>query len=1037
MRIPVTDDGGPDRRFLRQALAADEAALVEELLTRARLEPAQDERVRREAAKLVEEARRRKSSGDLDAYLREFRLSTQEGVVLMCLAEALLRIPDADTADRLIRDKVGAADWASHLGRSDSLFVNASTWALMLTGRLIRPEGEPMGVFARLLARAGEPLVREALIQALRIMGRQFVMGRTIGEALSRAREQKAYRHSFDMLGEAARTEADAERYFQAYAAAIAAIGKAGEGRGPVAGPGISIKLSALHPRYEFSQGDRVRRELAPRLADLCRLAASVDIGLTVDAEEAERLELSLDIIAAVAADPSLAGWDGFGLAVQAYQKRARPLIAWLAELARRHRRRLMVRLVKGAYWDSEIKRAQERGLAGYPVFTRKAATDVSYLACARDLLAAGEAFYPCFATHNAQTVAAVRELAGGRPDWEYQRLHGMGEALYDQVVGEQACRVYAPVGSHEDLLPYLVRRLLENGANTSFVNRLADEAVPVERIVADPVEMLAAQPAKANPRLPLPPALFEPERRNSRGWDLSDPVTLAQMKSSVDVAETGQYFATPVVGGHEILAGPAQAVRNPANGRDQVGSVISATAEDVGRSVNLAVDAAGDWDRRGAAARAAVLERAADLMEAHSAEFLALLIREAGKIIPDAVAELREAVDYLRYYAAQGRAGFAAPLALPGVTGESNVLELHGRGVFACISPWNFPLAIFTGQVAAALMAGNAVVAKPAEQTPLVAARAAALLHRAGVPGEVLALLPGDGAVGQALVAHPAIGGVAFTGSTQVARAIARILAAKDGPIVPLVAETGGINAMIVDSSALPEQVVADVLVSAFGSAGQRCSALRLLFVQDDVADKVLAMLAGAMRELVVGDPADLSTDVGPIIDAAAREALDAHAGRLAREGRLVAQVPLPESTRHGTFFAPRAYELDRPEWLDREVFGPCLHVVRYQAEHLDGVLDWIEAGGYGLTLGIHSRLDSLVERIRRRAPVGNIYVNRSQIGAVVGVQPFGGEGLSGTGPKAGGPHTLLRFACERTITVNTTAAGGNAALLAMGEEG
>jgi RHH-type proline utilization regulon transcriptional repressor/proline dehydrogenase/delta 1-pyrroline-5-carboxylate dehydrogenase len=1036
MWIPQALEPGPARAAVASALHAEEGRVVENLMEAAWLPPERAGRMQAEALRLVEGARRRKSAGDLDAYLREFRLSTPEGVVLMCLAEALLRIPDSETADRLIRDKVGGADWASHLGQSDSLFVNASTWALMLTGRLMRPVGQPMGVFARLLARAGEPLVREALVQALRIMGRQFVMGRTIGEALRRAADHQDYRHSFDMLGEAARTAEDAGRYFDAYAQAIAAIGAASAGKGPVEGPGISVKLSALHPRYELAQQRRVMAELAPRLAELCRLARQVDIGLTVDAEEADRLELSMDVIAQALRDPALDGWEGFGLAVQAYQKRARPLIGWLAELARGSRRRLMVRLVKGAYWDSEIKRAQERGPATYPVFTRKAATDVSYLACARDLLASPDAFYPAFATHNAHSVAAIAELAGTNRAWEYQRLHGMGEGLYDQLVSERPCRVYAPVGSHEDLLPYLVRRLLENGANTSFVNRVADESVPPERIVADPVETMATLPEKANPRLPPPPQLYSPERHNSKGWDLSDGATLAELRARMEQEWARDHTAMPILNGEEVLAGPSRAVFDPADNRRRVGQVIEAAPEDVTRAVNLAVDAQPSWDRRGGEGRAQVLEKAADLMEAAGPELMALAVREAGKTIPDAVAEVREAVDYLRYYAVQARRHFAGPLPLPGVTGESNALSLHGRGVFACISPWNFPLAIFTGQVAAALAAGNTVVAKPAEQTPLMAAAAVRLLHQAGVPAAALALLPGDGRVGKALVEQAGIAGVAFTGSTEVARTIARSLAAKDGPIATLIAETGGINAMIVDSSALCEQVVADVVISAFGSAGQRCSALRLLFVQEDVADKVLAMLAGAMRELAVGDPADLSTDVGPVIDAAALEALERHASRLTATGQLLARVPLPEGTAHGSFFAPLAVEVERAGWLDREVFGPCLHVVRYPADRLDKVLDWVRSSGYGLTLGIHSRIDSFSQRICAEARVGNIYVNRSQIGAVVGAQPFGGEGLSGTGPKAGGPHTLFRYACERTLTVNVAAAGGNAQLLAMNDD-
>ncbi|MEW5726995.1 MAG: bifunctional proline dehydrogenase/L-glutamate gamma-semialdehyde dehydrogenase PutA [Pseudomonadota bacterium] len=1040
MILPDPPTADPSRDRIRAALYADETACDLALIEASRLAPDARARVEATASLLVAGVREHRSRlGDLDAFLGEYRLSTQEGVVLMCLAEALLRIPDPETADRLIRDKIGAADWAAHLGRSGSAFVNASTWALMLTGRLMRLD-EPEGTLGRLAARAGEPVVREALVQAMRIMGRQYVMGRTIDEALDRAREaeRRGFRHSFDMLGEAARTADDARRHFDAYAAAIAAIGRAAGGRDPAEGPGISVKLSALHPRLEYAQRGRVLRELPPRLLELARLARDAGLGLTVDAEEADRLDLSLDVIKITFSDTSLAGWEGFGLAVQAYQKRARPLLDWLEDLARSQRRRLMVRLVKGAYWDTEVKRAQERGLAGYPVFTRKAATDVSYLACARRLLEAPAAFFPQFATHNAHTVAAVLEMAGGRTDWEYQRLHGMGEALYAQVVAKDGlsrpCRTYAPVGSHEDLLPYLVRRLLENGANTSFVNRIADDKVPVAAIVSDPVAALEALPDKPNPRI-APPAELFPGRRNSRGWDLSDPLAVAELDRALERAGREEYAAHPVIAGSEIVADAPFDLLDPSDWRRVVGQVSTAMPEDVAHAVNHAIDAARGWDSLGGASRADILERAAELYEAAAPELMWLAIREAGKTIPDAVAELREAVDFLRYYAVQSRLKFAGPLPLPGVTGESNHLSLHGRGVFACISPWNFPLAIFTGQVAAALAAGNAVVAKPAEQTPLIAARAVALLHEAGVPAEVLHLLPGDGRVGAWLTADPRVAGVAFTGSTETARAINRTLAAREGPIAPLVAETGGLNAMIVDSSALPEQVVADVVESAFRSTGQRCSALRILFLQDEVHARISDMLAGAAMELSIGDPMLLSTDVGPVIDRQALEALEEHSARMARDGRLLFQAPLPEAAAHGTFFAPRAFVLDRPELLTAEVFGPVLHVVPYAADRLDAVLDAVAATGYGLTLGIHSRIDAVAERIRARLPVGNVYVNRSMIGAVVEAQPFGGEGLSGTGPKAGGPHYLYRFSTERVVSVNTAAAGGNPSLLAEGD--
>jgi RHH-type proline utilization regulon transcriptional repressor/proline dehydrogenase/delta 1-pyrroline-5-carboxylate dehydrogenase len=1033
------------RSSLREAALADEASVVVPLLRAATLSEDSRRAIATRATLLVEGVRTQRSRlGDLDTFLAEYSLSSQEGVVLMCLAEALLRIPDSATADRLIRDKLGAAHWESHLGHSDSAFVNASTWALMLTGRLMQPSAglgtEGIGAtLRRLAARIGEPLLREALMKALSIMSRQFVMGRTIDEALSRAAdwERKGFRHSYDMLGEAARTAQDARRYMEAYSTAIAAIAATSAGRSPAEGPGLSVKLSALHPRFEATQRARVMAELVPRVVTLCRLAAHANIGLTIDAEEADRLDLSLDVIGAVLADPGLDGWDGFGLAVQAYQKRALPLLDWLAEMARGYGRQLLVRLVKGAYWDSEIKRAQERALSGYPVFTRKEATDVSYLACAARLLADPAAFFPQFATHNAHSVAAVMEMAKGRSDFEFQRLHGMGEALYEQIVPAIPCRTYAPVGSHEDLLPYLVRRLLENGANTSFINRIADDALPVAQVIADPVATLAAAEPIANPRIPLPADLFAPQRRNSAGFDLSDPDTQETLLDAVHSVAGRSWLATPVVAGNEIMAGMAEPVLNPADRHRAVGSVIAATDADVASAVAHAHEAAADWDDLGGDERACRLERAADLFEASRPDLLGLIVTEAGRTIPDALSEIREAVDFLRYYATEARRHFAAPLRLPGVTGESNALSLHGRGVFACISPWNFPLAIFTGQIAAALAAGNAVAAKPAEQTPLVAAHAVRLLHQAGIPLGVLHLLPGDGSVGHALVSHPGIDGVAFTGSTVTARTINRVLAAREGAIVPLIAETGGLNAMIVDSSALPEQVVADVIDSAFRSAGQRCSALRLLFIQRECHDRIVAMLKGAAEELAVGDPALLSTDVGPVIDADALATLQAHAGRLRSLGPPLLEIPLGADCAHGTFFAPIAFGLDDLAPVQSEVFGPILHIIPFSSGRLTEVADAIAATGSGLTLGIHSRIGTTVETVRRRLKVGNTYVNRAMVGAVVGAQPFGGEGLSGTGPKAGGPHTLFRFAVERCLTINLAAAGGNASLLTLEEDG
>ncbi len=1037
---PPTPD--PFRRRVRAATRMDEAAAVEALAAEAELSPEARGRIAGRARELVTQVRAaRLGQGGIDAFMQEYQLSSREGVVLMCLAEALLRIPDAETANLFIKDKIGDADWRKHLGSSESLLVNASTWALMLTGRVLgferETEGDLYGLLRGLVARSGEPVIRQAVTQAMRILGRQFVMGRTIDEALERATvlEKSGYRYSYDMLGEAARTEADARRYAESYAHAIAAIGQTAAGRGPVDGPGISVKLSALHPRYEYAKKQRVMVELVPRLMELAKAAKAANIGMTIDAEEAERLDISLDAIEAVSGDAALKGWDGFGLAVQAYQKRALPLIDWLADLARRHRRRLMVRLVKGAYWDSEIKQAQERGLAFYPVFTRKVATDVSFLASAKKLIGDPAAFYPQFATHNAHSLAAVLEMAGQGRDFEFQRLHGMGDALYERIVGDCPVRIYAPVGSHEDLLAYLVRRLLENGANTSFVNRIVDESAPIEELIADPVERWRNLTVKPHPRIPLPRDIFG-ARKNARGVDLSDPDALASLAVAMDSA-SGEAAAAPIVGGAERRSGKSREIRDPSDRRRVVGNVFEAGAADVAEAVTRALGAQPSWNATPAGERAGLLERAADLMEERMPALMALASREAGKTIADALSEVREAVDFCRYYAERARADFAAPLAMPGPTGERNLLALAGRGVFACVSPWNFPLAIFTGQVAAALAAGNTVVAKPAEQTPLIAAAAVAILHEAGVPGEALHLLPGDGPnVGAPLVADSRIAGVAFTGSTETAWAINRALARRDGPIVPLIAETGGQNVMIVDSSALPEQVVRDVLISSFQSAGQRCSAARILFVQGDIAGKLLPMLTGAMAELKVGDPALLSTDVGPVIDEAARAALHEHAVRMEREGELLYRAPLGPETAHGTFVAPQAFKIDRLDRLTREVFGPILHVISYSADRLDQVLDAVNATGYGLTLGIHSRIDETVRRIHARLRVGNAYVNRSMIGAVVGVQPFGGEGLSGTGPKAGGPRYLHRFATERTLSIDTTAAGGNASLMSLQED-
>ena len=1031
------------RQHITAATLRDEALHLEDLLAAARLPDAEQEQVQAVAVSLVQRTRVRAADPAMvEAFMREYDLSSEEGVLLMCVAEALLRIPDQDTANKLIRDKLGDADWDAHVGRSSSVLVNASTWGLMLTGRMVSLADETresaIGAFRRLLGRMGEPAIRMAVRQAMRIMGHQFVMGRNIGEALERSRkgDNAAYRYSFDMLGEGAFTARTAARYLEAYRQAISAIGSGGPYPDVFAAPSISVKLSALHPRYEFAKRQRVMAELVPGILELARLAKAQGIGFTIDAEESERLELSLDVIAAVFSDPSLDGWEGYGLAVQAYLKRAPMVLDFLIDLARRTGRRMPVRLVKGAYWDSEIKKAQTEGLPGYPVFTRKPNTDVSYLACARKMLEATDALYPMFATHNAQTIAAVHHFARGRP-FEFQRLHGMGDHLYAETIGPAhlgvPCRVYAPVGSHEDLLPYLVRRLLENGANSSFVNRITDESLPPGELVADPVAAVAAFASKPHPNIPQPSAIFG-DRKNSMGVNMSNDQELGELAAKVN-ATVKQWRAGPLVPG-TVGSGATIPVTNPADRRETIGAWQASDAAQVEKALLNATASFTHWDQQPADARARMLERAADLMEEQMPELIALCVKEAGKSLSASVAEVREAVDFCRYYAVQARKLFGQPEILPGPTGESNQLQLHGRGVFVCISPWNFPLAIFMGQVAAALAAGNTVIAKPAEQTNLTAHFAVSLLHQAGVPASVLQFLPGDGAtVGAALTRDPRVNGVVFTGSTETAWAINRALAARQAALATLIAETGGQNALIADSSALPEQLVKDAMTAAFDSAGQRCSAARILFVQSDIADKVIDMLSGAMDELVVGDPGLLSTDVGPVIDEDARALLVKHAERMDREARLIKAVQLGESCAHGSFFAPRAYELNSLSQLDREVFGPVLHVIRYEARDLDKVLAQINATGYGLTLGIHSRIDATVQHIVRNVRVGNCYVNRNQIGAVVGVQPFGGEGLSGTGPKAGGPHYLLKFASERTLTINTTASGGNASLLTLAE--
>ncbi len=1026
----------PDRHAIDRVLFENETSLVLRLAQQAKLSPQDDLEVTKIAADLVAAVRgNRKSQGSIDAFMQEYSLSSQEGVVLMCLAEALLRIPDAATADKLIADKIGGRDWQSHMGQSESLFVNASAWGLMLTGRIVAlgqdVSTDAFGFLKQLVRKSGEPVLRAAMKQAMRIMGRQFVLGQSIEEALKNV--EPGYRYSFDMLGESAMTMADAETYLASYKKALTTLGAQKTTGDVFSNPSLSVKLSALHPRYEAKQFANTLPHVFKSVLGLAEQAKTKNLGLTIDAEEVARLDISLELFSRLAGAESLQGWNGLGLAVQAYGKRALPTLEWLAQVAKSTGRVVPVRLVKGAYWDTEIKRAQEAGYPDFPVFTRKVSTDVSYLACAHFMLSQTDEFFPQFATHNAQTVAAIQVMAKDRQMFEFQRLHGMGQGLYDAVISTHPARVYAPVGSHKDLLAYLVRRLLENGANTSFVNRIADDAAPVASIIANPVAEVEKLEGIGNPRILQPAALFQ-RRTNSKGVALWRDSERAELKLKIEQSLTTSLQAATLIDGLPHTGGPLREICSPHDRGVKVGEIFEASDDAVNAAVTSAQQNCAAWDALGGNARAFILERAANLFERDHAQLTALLVREAGKTLDNAVGDLREAVDFLRFYAAEAREKFSNAVSLPGPTGEKNELTLHGRGVFACISPWNFPLAIFTGQVSAALAAGNAVVAKPAEQTPLVAWHAVRLLHEAGIPPQVLQFLPGDGArIGATLLAHPALSGVAFTGSNDTARVINLALAYRKGAIPVLIAETGGMNAMIVDSSALPEQAVRDVVASAFDSAGQRCSAARILFVQNDIAPKLIEMLKGAMAELRIGDPVDYSTDIGPVIDTDAREILETHKAGMGRAGRLILDMPIPAACNNGTFVGPAAYELPSIEILNREVFGPILHVVRFEAHQLDAVCDAINAKGYGLTLGLHTRIESVVHQVRKRMKVGNIYVNRNQIGAVVGAQPFGGEGLSGTGPKAGGPHYLSRFSVERVCSVDTTASGGNAELLAL----
>ncbi|MCC3862036.1 bifunctional proline dehydrogenase/L-glutamate gamma-semialdehyde dehydrogenase PutA [Pseudemcibacter aquimaris] len=1041
------------RLNLRKNIHADEEKCIDNLLHATELTFGERNRLVDRARDFVTKSRDKSDSqGTMDYFLQEFDLSNKEGVALMCLAESLLRVPDGATADKLINEKIKAGKWSDHKGHSESTFVNASTWGLMLTGEFVDlgdVAGNTDNWFKSFIKKAGEPVVRTAIMQAMRIMGGQYVLGRTIEEAISRGiKENKpGTRFSFDMLGEGARTMADADRYFEAYKTAILEIGKGEKETHPYPANGISVKFSALHPRYEMGHHDVVMSFMAPRIIELAKLAKERNLGFTIDAEEADRLDISLDIFEAMARSEELQDWEGLGLVVQAYQKRAPYVIDWLTKLGRELNRKFMVRLVKGAYWDSEIKHAQEAGLSDYPVYTRKPSTDLSYQVCAERLMSARDVFYPQFATHNAYSVALILELVKkwnvAAEEFEFQRLHGMGHLLYDTVSDNTDVdfniRVYAPVGAHKDLLPYLVRRLLENGANSSFVNRFMDSEVAVDDLMQDTIKLVEEKSPKRHSMIPLPADILSASereaigRKNASGFELTDPLEIEELSENLKIEH--DWTVGPIVSGEMSLSN-LEDVLSPTTGH-AVGKVGIASDDDIERALSASTKAQKAWNAIGGAARAKILNEAANELEARTHYFMGLVAKEAGRTLADGLSEVREAVDFLRYYAGQAEEKFEGGILLPGPTGERNELYLNGRGTFLCISPWNFPLAIFLGQVTAALAAGNAVIAKPAEQTPIVAAEAVKIMHEAGVPVDVLHLMTGDGAtVGAKLVADERISGVAFTGSTETAKIINRSLANREGAIVPLIAETGGQNVMIVDSTALPEQVVDDAISSAFQSAGQRCSALRVLYIQDDVADTIIPMLKGAMDCLSLGNPLSLKTDVGPVIDGDARGLLDAHIERMDREATLLHKLETPDEYKDGTFFGPCLYEIGSLDQLTNEVFGPVLHVIRYKASKLDDILAQVQNTGFGLTLGVHSRIEESANYIFRNLDVGNTYVNRNIVGAVVGVQPFGGQGLSGTGPKAGGPRYLYRFATEKTLTINTVATGGNTELFAMEEE-
>ena len=1022
--------------FISERKFLDEAVVIEGLLARAPYGQAEAVRIETLAADMVSRARSDADQSLLDSFLSEYGLSNKEGIALMCLAESLLRIPDRQTAERLIADKIKFGDWAAHAGESGSLLVNASTWALLLGSKFVEVEpgfsADPSKWLGQLTTRLTEPVIEKAMRSAMRILGREFVLGTSIERALENSEGGGSY--SYDMLGEAARDATTANRYFESYLHAIQSIGADTNASGSQAS--ISIKLSALHPRYEFSQRRRVMAELVPTVKTLCAAARDNGLQLTIDAEEADRLELSLDVFDQLARDSELADFAGLGLAVQAYGKRALAVLEWLVVLARETHRCLPVRLVKGAYWDAEIKHAQVSGYPSFPVFTRKATTDLSYLVCARFVLDHPREMFGQFATHNAHTIAAVMALGRGTAHFEFQRLHGMGATLYSaarQVYAQlPSVRTYAPVGRHDDLLAYLVRRLLENGANSSFVNRLHDERLAPQELVRDPVRVVRQFASPINPGIKAPSELFGAERQNSRGMDLTNAANVATLRSAYEATLDEALSAAPLIAG-QAADGDRRSIRNPANHADAIGEWVASSTEEIDPAFTAAAKAFPDWNALGGPARAQIIEAFAERLARDQNRLVAILCREAGKTIQDAVDEVREAVDFSRYYASQARERFDRPTVLPGPTGERNELSLSGRGVFVCISPWNFPLAIFTGQIVAALAAGNTVVAKPAEETPIIGFEAVRHLHGAGVPANACQLVLGDGAVGGRLVRHKLAAGVAFTGGTDTARKINLAMAETERPIAPLIAETGGQNAMIVDSTALLEQVTDDVIQSAFLSAGQRCSALRVLYLQEEIADKAIALIKGAMDELVVGDPQRLETDIGPIISVAAARALESHITDSANAGHLLHTAPVPNECQSGSFVAPTLLALDTIDELSQEHFGPVLHVVRFSSDEFDQVLSDIRGTGFGLTFGIHTRIDARVKRAAQLSGAGNVYANRNMTGAVVGVQPFGGRGNSGTGPKAGGPNYLLRFATEHVVTVNTVATGGNADLLTL----